>query len=71
VFWGPEGTRKLTLGPWDTVSIPPGVSRGFRNVSEQDAFLIGIASGRFPGRINWPEQVRAAARTVGVILPTR
>ena len=22
VFWGPEGARKLTLHPWDTVSIP-------------------------------------------------
>jgi mannose-6-phosphate isomerase-like protein (cupin superfamily) len=72
VFWGPEGARKLELelGPWDAISIPPGVSRGFRNVGEQDAFLIGIASGSDPGRINWPEQVRAAARAAGVMLPT-
>jgi len=69
VFWGPRGERRLTLGPWDTISIPPGVSRGFRNVGAADAYLIGIAGGRDPGRINWPEEVRAAARAVGVELP--
>jgi mannose-6-phosphate isomerase-like protein (cupin superfamily) len=70
VFWGPKGARKLTLRPWDTVSIPAGVSRGFRNVGNEDAFLVGIASGRDPGRINWPEPVRAAARAAGVTLPS-
>lgn len=69
VFWGPRGERRLALGPWDTISIPPGVSRGFRNVGAEDAFLIGIVGGRDPGRINWPEAVRAAARAAGVELP--
>lgn len=70
VFWGPEGERRLTLGPWDTITIPPGVSRGFRNVGNEDAVLMGIAGGRDPGRINWPEPVRAAARAAGVNLPS-
>jgi len=69
IFWGPEGTRKLVLEPLDTISIPPGVSRGFRNVSLQPALLMGMAGGRDPGHINWPSQVRAAARAVGVELP--
>lgn len=69
VFWGPTGERRLQLGPWDAVSIPPGVSRGFRNVGAEDAWLIGIAGGRDPGNINWPESVRAAARAAGVELP--
>lgn len=69
VFWGPSGERRLQLGAWDAVSIPPGVSRGFRNVGAEDAWLIGIAGGRDPGNINWPESVRAAARAVGVELP--
>jgi mannose-6-phosphate isomerase-like protein (cupin superfamily) len=69
VFWGPQGERKLLLEPWDTISIPPGVSRGFRNVGSEDAFLIGIAGGHDPGSINWPESVRAAARAAGVTLP--
>lgn len=69
VFWGPEGARSLTLEPFDTVSIPPGVSRGFRNVAAEASLLMGIAGGRDPGMINWPSQVRAAARAVGVELP--
>jgi quercetin dioxygenase-like cupin family protein len=65
VFWGPQGERSLVLEPLDTVSIPPGVSRGFRNVSDQPALLLGLAGGREPGMINWPDSVRAAARAAG------
>jgi mannose-6-phosphate isomerase-like protein (cupin superfamily) len=69
IFWGPNGERSLTLGAWDTISVPPGVSRGFRNVGVDEAWLIGIASGIDPGRINWPDGVRALARAAGVELP--
>jgi quercetin dioxygenase-like cupin family protein len=69
VFWGPEGRRALRLEPFDVISIPPGVSRGFRNVGDAEAWLIGIAGGPDPGRINWPEPVRALARAAGVALP--
>ncbi len=31
---------------------------------------MGIAGGHGPGRINWPEPVRAAARAAGVELPS-
>lgn len=69
VFWGPEGERSLVLEPWDTISIPPGVSRGFRNVGAEPAYLMGMASGHDPGMINWPAPVRAAAAAAGVNLP--
>ena len=69
VFWGPDGGRSLRLQRWDTISIPPGVSRGFRNAGSEPAYLAGIASGHDPGMINWPEPVRAAARAVGITLP--
>jgi len=69
VFWGPQGERCLVLEPWDTVSVPPGVSRGFRNVGPEPAYLMGLASGNDPGHINWPAQVRAAALAVGISLP--
>ncbi|HEX2540555.1 MAG TPA: cupin domain-containing protein [Caldimonas sp.] len=68
VFWGPDGERQVVLEPWDTISIPPGLSRGFRNVDAEPAYLMGMASGRDPGHIDWPEPVRAAARAVGVDL---
>ncbi len=70
VFWGPEGKHSLRLQRWDTISIPPGVSRGFRNVGHSDAHLLGIAGGRDPGNINWPDTVRAAALAAGVTLPS-
>lgn len=69
VFWGPEGERAVVLGPWDTISVPAGVSRGFRNIGEEAAWLMGMASGIEPGMINWPGKVRAAAAAAGVILP--
>jgi mannose-6-phosphate isomerase-like protein (cupin superfamily) len=69
VFWGPDGERSLKLAAWDLISIPPGVSRGFRNAGPDEAWLIGIASGSDPGRINWPQRVRAAALAAGVDLP--
>ena len=69
VFWGPKGERSVFLEQWDTVSIPPGVSRGFRNVAAEPSYLMGMASGKDPGNINWPTQVRAAAAAVGVSLP--
>ena len=68
IFWGPSGERNVLLEPWDTISIPPGLSRGFKNVDSEPAYLMGMASGRDPGNIDWPAQVRAAALAVGVDL---
>ena len=68
VFWGPLGERHVVLEPWDTIAIPPGLSRGFRNVGTGTAYLLGMAGGIDPGHIDWPNQVRAAASAVGVEL---
>jgi mannose-6-phosphate isomerase-like protein (cupin superfamily) len=69
IFWGPAGERSVVLETWDTIAIPAGVSRGFRNIASEPACLIGMASGHDPGNINWPPQVRAAAAAAGVRLP--
>jgi mannose-6-phosphate isomerase-like protein (cupin superfamily) len=69
VFWGPQGLRSVQLEAWDTVSVPAGLSRGFRNIGAEAAYLLGMASGQDPGQINWPSQVRAAAAAVGTLLP--
>ncbi|MDM0111296.1 cupin domain-containing protein [Variovorax sp. J22R133] len=69
IFWGPSGERNVVLETWDTIAIPPGVSRGFRNIASEPGYLMGMASGRDPGNINWPPQVRAAAAAAGVSLP--
>jgi hypothetical protein len=69
VSWGPEGASRLVLERFDTVSIPPGVCRGFRNIGETPGLLMGLASGRDPGMIDWPPTVRDAAAQAGVVLP--
>lgn len=69
VFWGPEGERSVVLEPYDTVSIPAGLSRGFRNVGDRPALLMGMASGQDPGMIDWPASVRTVAAAAGVQLP--
>lgn len=53
----------------DTIGIPPGVSRGLRNVGSEPAWLMGMARGADPGMINGPEPVRVAATAAGVKLP--
>jgi hypothetical protein len=40
-----------------------------RNISTEPAYLMGMASGRDPGMINWPDQVKAAALAAGISLP--
>lgn len=42
VRWGDEGEHGLEIGPLDFVSVPPGVSRSFRNISDETARLLAI-----------------------------
>lgn len=45
-YWGsdPEGPPEgeTVIGQWDLISLPPGVWRGFENISSEDAWLLGI-----------------------------
>lgn len=42
VCWGDAGEHRLELGPLDFVSVPPGVSRNFRNISDETGRLLAI-----------------------------
>ena len=66
--WGDKGENEITLGPWDTISIPPGVMRGFRNVSDEDAYLLAVVGGGEAGPVTWPAEVQAQARDTGLRL---
>ena len=37
VFWGDEGEQEIVLDPFDCVSVPVGVLRGFRNAGDEPA----------------------------------
>lgn len=68
VFWGEAGEGSLRLGALDTIAVPPGVLRGFRNVGDRPAMLLAMVGGTDPGRTEWPPQVHALAAQVGVAL---
>ena len=40
IAWGDEGENSIILEPLDMVSVPPGVHRRFRNVSDETARLL-------------------------------
>jgi quercetin dioxygenase-like cupin family protein len=44
-YWGnsPEEIEgEAILEPWDWISLPAGLWRGFENISEEDAWLVGV-----------------------------
>ena len=50
-FWGDKEEEQLTLGPWDTISFPPGVMHGFRNIGTEEGCLYAILGGTNAGRV--------------------
>ena len=71
IYWGEKGEEEIILGPWDTISVPPGVMRGFRNVGREEAYLMAILGGTDAGRVNWAPQVLEQARQTGLQLDTQ
>jgi uncharacterized RmlC-like cupin family protein len=65
VIWGDEGESELQIGQYDTVSIPPGVLRGFRNDSAEEALLLALVGGDDPGRVAWVPSVLEAVKEKG------
>ena len=45
VYWNDTGENSLELGLYDTISIPPGVCRGFTNIADEEGLLQVIISG--------------------------
>ena len=45
VFWNDDGEIRIELDRFDTISVPPGVCRGFRNIGNEEAILQVIISG--------------------------
>ena len=68
VFWGDEGEEEVILGPWDVISVPVGVMRGFRNVGDSHAYLMAIIGGSDAGKVTWAESVLRQANESGLAL---
>lgn len=62
----PEG--EAFLEPWDMISLPPGLWRGFENVSDEPAWLFAVLETHevFTGKDPyWPQPIVAQAESFG------
>ena len=66
VYWGDDGENEIELDAMDTVSVPIGIYRGFKNVSDKPATLHFIVGGPDTGKVHWHPSVIDAARETGV-----
>lgn len=60
--------HKVVLGPYDTISVPEGVSRGFRNLGDESNLMLAILEGTDAGRVHWPQETIDEARDHGLVL---
>lgn len=59
ISWNDDGDNRIELDPFDTVSVPPGVCRAFRNISDEEGILQVVISGGVNdmGDIDFPEAI--------------
>lgn len=65
IHWGDKGENEVILSPYDVVSVPIHVMRGFRNISDQEGLLLVVLEGSDPGRVEWTGKVLDAVREKG------
>ncbi len=59
-YWGDNGENEVILGPWDTISFPAGLLEGFRNVSNEESYLLAILGAPEVGEITYGPRVQQA-----------
>jgi mannose-6-phosphate isomerase-like protein (cupin superfamily) len=69
VIFGDEGEYAIELNPWDVISVPPGVMRGFRNPNAESLVIYSVVGGNDTevGRITWHPEVLDKARETGLL----
>jgi mannose-6-phosphate isomerase-like protein (cupin superfamily) len=65
VMWGPRGEKELILEPYDVISLPVHLMRGFRNAGSETGFLLALVGGHDPGKVGWPEEMKRRVREIG------
>jgi mannose-6-phosphate isomerase-like protein (cupin superfamily) len=68
VYWGDAGEHEIVLEQWDTISVPPGVMRGFRNAGTEPGYLMAILGGTDAGHVSWSPDVLEQAKSTGLAL---
>lgn len=57
IYWGDDGENEIELDAMDTVSVPIGVMRGFRNPGDTTVHVIAVVGGHDGGRLKWHKGV--------------
>lgn len=70
IYWqNRDGSRhEVVLDPYDTVSVPIGLSRGFRYLGRGEGLMMAIVGGTDPGRVHWPKETITMAKAHGFVL---
>ena len=63
IRWGDKGEQRTVIEPFDLIAVPPGVTRQFINISEQDAHLMVIIQGQ-PGEFDDVGRVPETAQLI-------
>ena len=61
-----EGEKEIVLEPFDSISVPIGVYRGFRYVGDGTGTLLTLIGGPDAGRVDWHPSVTTAAAETGL-----
>ncbi len=74
-YWGEDGSKELELDPFDVISFPPGVFRGFRNIGDSHGMLMAIIGSKEStgdgGRVEWAPEVLAQSHETGLRVNTK
>ncbi|GAA4936898.1 putative RmlC-like cupin family protein [Nonomuraea thailandensis] len=52
ILFGDDGEHDLHLEPMDMIAVPPGVTRAFRNISGETAYLMAVVQGTAEEALN-------------------
>ena len=69
-YWGPDGKKEIELDPFDVISFPTGVMRGFRNIGSEYGLLMAIIGSKPEtedgGRVAWDEEILRRSHETGL-----
>lgn len=67
IFWLNGAEQEATLlEPFDVISVPIGLYRGFRNVGKEKATILAVIGGPDPGKVSFHPSVIDEARAHGL-----
>ena|SRR5215203_217857 len=66
VWMTDEGQKELVLQPFDCISVPIGVYRGFRYVGDGTGTLLTLIGGPDPGKVAWHPTITESAEKTGL-----